>query len=217
MLTHRTKDEQYTGFVYYLNIFYFTIITLTTVGYGDYFPVTLMGKTIAFFIFIWGVFLVSLVFVLLMSSLEMNHKERNALNLIRRISINLKRKQQSALSITRFFRIICLYKRFKKERSENLEKRLQSEVYMLKDSLKNQIKLRKEKDVFKENNVLQSLIDHNHYSKWFLRELSNKQLIIIEDILKLKENFQSHRKTRKMTVFLNPNNNFAKANSYVID
>ena len=171
----------------------------------------------AFFIFIWGVFLVSLVFVLLMSSLEMNHKERNALNLIKRISINQSKKQQSALSITRFFRINLLYKKYRKNPSKNLEKKIKFEIFKLKDSLKKHIKLRKEKDLFKENNILQSLIDHNHYSKWFLRELSNKQLIIIEDILKLKENFQSHRKTRKMTVFLNPNNNFAKARSYAID
>lgn len=203
--------------MYYLNIFYFIIITISTVGYGDYYPVTLMGQLVAFFIFIWGVFLVSLIFVLLMNSLEMNHKERNALNLINRISLDHKRRQQSALSITRFFRIILLYKKFKQNPSPTLEHKIKAEIENLKMSLKTHTKLRKEKSLYKENNILQSLIDHNHYSKWFLRELSNKQLIIIEDILKLKENFQSHRKTRKLTVLLNPNNNFAKARSYVID
>ena len=42
------------------------IITLTTVGYGDYYPVTNLGRLIGIITAFWGVFFVSLFVVALM-------------------------------------------------------------------------------------------------------------------------------------------------------
>lgn len=41
------------------------ILTMTTVGYGDYFPRTTPGRIVAFLVCVWGVYIVSLTVVAL--------------------------------------------------------------------------------------------------------------------------------------------------------
>jgi hypothetical protein len=45
---------------------------MTTVGYGDYYPVTYPGRIIIFLVAIWGVFLMSLLVVALNNFLISN-------------------------------------------------------------------------------------------------------------------------------------------------
>jgi len=50
---------------YYWNAFWCTYITMTTVGYGDIYPDSTMGKVICVFMCFWGNFLISLIIVTL--------------------------------------------------------------------------------------------------------------------------------------------------------
>ena len=54
------------------NSIWLTIITMTTVGYGDFFPRTLIGRIIDFVLVIWGIFIVSLMVVVLTNALDMD-------------------------------------------------------------------------------------------------------------------------------------------------
>jgi len=65
-----TKD-----FGMYLNCFWCIIITMATVGYGDYFPRTIPGRFITLIVAIVGVFLVSIMVVALSNTLSMNPPE----------------------------------------------------------------------------------------------------------------------------------------------
>jgi len=49
-----------------------TIITMTTVGYGDFFPRTSFGRIIDAVLVIWGTFIVSLMVVVLTNTLNMD-------------------------------------------------------------------------------------------------------------------------------------------------
>jgi hypothetical protein len=49
-----------------------TIITMATVGYGDFYPETHIGRVIAILACIWGNFLISLMVVSLTISSEFN-------------------------------------------------------------------------------------------------------------------------------------------------
>ena len=62
-------------FVYYSNVFWFVGVTMTTVGYGDYFPATIAGRLFSFIICIWGLVFISLGFVTLVNVLKLSHKE----------------------------------------------------------------------------------------------------------------------------------------------
>ena len=61
------------------------IITLTTVGYGDYYPVTNLGRLIGIITAFWGVFFVSLFVVALTNTLELEESELRAFILLRRL------------------------------------------------------------------------------------------------------------------------------------
>lgn len=54
------------------NALWLTIITMTTVGYGDYFPRTTFGRVIDVILVVWGTFIVSLMVVVLTNTLNMD-------------------------------------------------------------------------------------------------------------------------------------------------
>ena len=75
-------------FDYYDNAMWYVLVTMTTgsvfyvvniyfvlVGYGDYFVRTIPGRLIAFFICIWGVFVISMMVITLTNLLNMDSLE----------------------------------------------------------------------------------------------------------------------------------------------
>lgn len=58
---------------------------MTTVGYGDYFPKTNMGRIIGLIIAFWGVFIVSLFVVSLSNMFEFDGGELKAFTLNERL------------------------------------------------------------------------------------------------------------------------------------
>lgn len=55
----------------YRNAFWLILITTTTVGYGDYFPQTPLGRVIILFVAIWGTLIVSIMVVVVSNTLSM--------------------------------------------------------------------------------------------------------------------------------------------------
>ena len=49
-----------------------TIITMATVGFGDYYPRTMFGRIIDVFLIIWGSFIVSLLVVVITNYLNID-------------------------------------------------------------------------------------------------------------------------------------------------
>lgn len=76
-LTKLTPDDA-KDFSIYLNCFWCMIITMTTVGYGDYYARTIPGRFITVIACIVGVFLVSIMVVALTNTLNMNSAEAKA-------------------------------------------------------------------------------------------------------------------------------------------
>lgn len=61
-----------------------TLMTMTTVGYGDFYPSTGLGRTFGVVACLWGNFLVSLVVVTFTISSDFNRQERRAYDMILR-------------------------------------------------------------------------------------------------------------------------------------
>ena len=59
-------------FSYLINCIWNVIITMTTVGYGDYFPKTLLGRIWTIACAIWGIFIVSCLVVVLTNLVTSN-------------------------------------------------------------------------------------------------------------------------------------------------
>jgi hypothetical protein len=168
------------------------------VGYGDYYPITLMGQSLAFFIFILGTFFISLCFILLVTSLEMNHKERNALSLINKLNLNEQVKQHSALAITSFFKLITDYKK-KKSKGTIVkdDQMIKTNVINMLSSLKIISSLRNKKKNYMQNDLLKNMIDNNDYSSFYLKELNNKQIFLLSKLIQIKESIQLARRSNR--------------------
>ena len=82
-----------------------TMVTMTTVGYGDVFPKTTFGRLVGVWICLWGVLLVSLFVVSISDALKMNAPQRNAFNLIQRLLNRDKLKNEAAGAILSRYRI----------------------------------------------------------------------------------------------------------------
>lgn len=54
-----------TGFEDYATCLWYTFITMTSIGYGEYFPITTMGRLLASIISIFGVVINSFIVVAL--------------------------------------------------------------------------------------------------------------------------------------------------------
>jgi hypothetical protein len=63
------------------------IITMTTVGYGDFFPKTFPAKIVGIFCMFYGVYLVSLFVITLLNVFEMDISNFRAYNLLQRLEM----------------------------------------------------------------------------------------------------------------------------------
>lgn len=72
-------------FNYFVTSVWNVLITMTTVGYGDYFPQTNCGRVVGIICSFWGVFIVSMFVVALTNMLEFNSPENKAYMLLFRL------------------------------------------------------------------------------------------------------------------------------------
>jgi voltage-gated potassium channel len=61
-------------FDYISNSVWMTIMTMTTVGYGDIFPRTLLGRIVCILLVAWGIFVVSIMVVVLTNTFQMDQR-----------------------------------------------------------------------------------------------------------------------------------------------
>ena len=102
----------------YGNAMWLMILTMTTVGYGDYYPVTFLGRLIVLVVCFWGVLVVSLMVITLSNMLELESGERNALLLFKRLQFKEALRKEAAHVIAAVIR----YHRLRKTDGDNAKK-----------------------------------------------------------------------------------------------
>lgn len=91
------------------------LITLTTVGYGDFYPKSHMGRFIGVLIAFWGVFFVSLFVVALNSILALDSAESKAILLLKRVRYKDHLKSESAGMLISSYRMKLIKKNKKNQ------------------------------------------------------------------------------------------------------
>jgi hypothetical protein len=64
------------------------MVTMTTVGFGDYYPTTPFGRLIILFVVVWGIFIVSIMVVVVTHTLQMDKAEKKSLIVIKRLEVS---------------------------------------------------------------------------------------------------------------------------------
>lgn len=93
----------------YMNALWCIVITLTTVGYGDISPSTLLGRGVAMATALWGAFLLSLIVYCLNTAFHLTYDQDSALSKIRLANI-------AADTIKKSIKLFVAKKRYVKER-----------------------------------------------------------------------------------------------------
>jgi len=92
----RFSEQTGQNFESMANSMWCVILTMTTVGYGDFYPVTDFGRLVGTIVCIWGVFLVSLMVVSFTNLLEFRGGEDHAYQILLRLEAKEELKKASA-------------------------------------------------------------------------------------------------------------------------
>lgn len=84
----------------YYNAMWLMIVTMATIGYGDFYPRTLPGRAITFFSCICGVVTVSLMTITLQNLLEMTNSESRSYNIVEKLLARKHKQKHAAFILT---------------------------------------------------------------------------------------------------------------------
>ena len=100
------------NFYYVWNAFWVVILTMTTIGYGDIYPRTHLGRITCIIACIWGVFILSLFVVALTNTTEFSAKEEQVYEaIIMERAVKRKLKKDAGILIKEFVLLTYLRKR----------------------------------------------------------------------------------------------------------
>ena len=108
-----TNDEQGLTNPLFTSV-YIAMVTLSTIGYGDYSPATQSGRVLIMVMAIWGSILLSLFVTVTAGLFDMTTDENNTINLV-----DVSRK--GAAIIARVYYDKVLARKIKKEKDENVK------------------------------------------------------------------------------------------------
>lgn len=76
-------DTSTQDFAYYPNVVWFTYITMTTIGYGDYVTATQLGRLVAILIGVWGLFVFSMMIYIIDNTFKMSKSQTKSFKSIK--------------------------------------------------------------------------------------------------------------------------------------
>ena len=102
------------------NAFWVTLITMTTVGYGDFFPKSNIGRLVGILIAFWGVAFVSLFVVTLTNLLLFQNGEEKSFILLQRLKSKDALKRQAVNVMTAAYRQKKTKRDFPNDKRKNI-------------------------------------------------------------------------------------------------
>jgi hypothetical protein len=114
------------------NAFWVTLITMTTVGYGDFFPKSNIGRFIGILIAFWGVAFVSLFVVTLTNLLLFENGEEKSFILLQRLKSKDALKKQAVNVMTAAYRQKITKRKHPNDQKKNVSAVRNFRGYLLK-------------------------------------------------------------------------------------
>lgn len=140
------EKNNYNDYRKFYNCIWNMFVTMTTVGYGDYYPLTSIGRLIIVISSISGIILVSLVVIFLQNTTELNSDEEKVYEFVLRLESKDEIKQQAAAYFHRTFKYFLQKKKFLRVVKENKnlsEEEVEKMKKLLLNSLYKKIRTKK--------------------------------------------------------------------------
>jgi hypothetical protein len=180
------------NFSSFWNTIWSLIITMTTVGYGDYFPSSFLGRLIGIMACTCGIFLISMLIVTISNLLELTPIEENVFKIIRRIKLTQEKDEIASKFVTKYLKYMVEAKKNKLDVSKTINDDLLLGIHNLKEKIKeidDTFPHYGENDILKDQLTrIEETVDE---TKEFYDSIEN-QVREIKEILRgltLKENF----------------------------
>lgn len=108
--TDKMGDNDYRK---YVNCLWNVLVTMTTVGYGDYYPVTTLGRLINIFVSLWGNCLTSFMVVALHNGLVFDENQEKAFELRERQLLVETLRKKVAMFFKAGYKYVCERKKYR--------------------------------------------------------------------------------------------------------
>jgi len=99
--------------MYFWSGFWCVIVTMSTVGYGDLYPVSILGRAIIILACLWGILLITMIITAVAVSIEFNPQERGAYENIKSATFDVERSVIGTVLIQNIYRYKKLIERGK--------------------------------------------------------------------------------------------------------
>ena len=125
ILTHEGSDPM-AACTNFPNALWLIFITTTTVGYGDYYPQTPIGRVIILFVAIWGTLIVSIMVVVVSNTLSMEKTELRASKILNKLELREK-LEEKARSMIGYF-VLSFSKSRSARRRQSIKKMIKAKT-----------------------------------------------------------------------------------------
>ena len=98
------------------------MVTMTTVGFGDYYPVTYFGRLVIIISCFTGIFIVSMTMVTLNNSKNFSLIEGKSFTLLRRLTHRKKVIKLAGSSVLLFMRSVISKKKYQRDQNNPIHK-----------------------------------------------------------------------------------------------
>lgn len=112
------SEETDTNLDNYIVSVWCVIITMTTVGFGDYYPSSGIGRVIGFFSCISGVFLISMLVVTIASSFNLSSFEENMYDIIKKVELETETFKKAKILLETYVKSIKNLKNDEKSKDQ---------------------------------------------------------------------------------------------------
>lgn len=122
----------------YWNSVWCILISILTVGFGDYFPRTLLGRIIASFSFLTGIFLLSMLIATVSNIFSLTSNEKRIGSLIKRIDMFSAKEKTARKVVYKYLQAMHVMRKYRKDGtpiSQSDRKKIDQDVKNKKDSL----------------------------------------------------------------------------------
>lgn len=192
---NKVDKRNFQDWTFIWNGFWCIIITILTVGYGDYYPQTHLGRMIAVVACLWGTFLISLMVVSLTMSVEFTSQEEKAYEELKKNDLNDKLISQAA-QLIRISHNISKLRKKNKSLNLNKEEELNTLNKELNECLRDFTKTRKkiltiENEISSET-ILYKLNTNINEQMESIINLCNFHISSLLDYIKVAKILQSH-------------------------